>query len=35
MTPTMSTQWGTKDTEIKVPFLENPQLANVLLLKRG
>ena len=35
LTPTMSPQWGTKDAEIKVPFLENPQLANVLLLKPG
>ena len=28
-------QWGTVDTEIKVPYVENPELTNVLPLKSG
>ena len=28
-------QWGTADTEIKVPSLENPELTNVNPLKPG
>ena len=27
-------QWGTADAEVKVPFDENPELTNVLHLKR-
>ena len=28
-------QWGTVDTEIKVPYVENPELTNALPLKSG
>jgi len=31
----LNQEWGAADTEIKVPSVENPELANVLLLKPG
>ena len=34
-TPHHLPQWGTVDTEIKVPYVENPELTNALPLKSG
>ena len=31
----LSLQWGTVDAEIKVPYVKNPKLTNVLPLKPG
>ena len=33
--PPTPPQWGTVDTEIKIPYVENPELTNALPLKSG